>query len=131
MPPVDKKRPKYTQQDKDRVFKMREEGKGFADIEEETGITEMTLRGWERDRKMAQEQAEEASAKDQLEGKNFELDLLKLQNKHLRKYAKVSDEGDRKEVEIDYLLETIKLFDKEAQWNIKRLSEIAEEEEDD
>jgi len=122
------KRARYTQEDKDKAYKLFDQDLTMADISRQTGVSEMTLAAWKRDREIEAEQEKEQTALQRLETMELELRLERLQNKFLRRYGKAETTPEEKlELEINYLIEFAKVF--AGDWEVKRLSEAAAAEE--
>ena len=126
MPPA-KKRVRYTQEQKDSAYKLFDQGRSITAIAEETGIGDMTLAAWKRDREIGQELAAEKTLQEENESLKLQLELVELTNKFLRRYGRAESAEDKLEVEVQYGIAFAKIF--AGDWPFKRLSDTAAEEE--
>ena len=124
---TEKKRARYTQADKEKAYELFDKDLSMAEISRQTGVSEMTLAAWKRDRANEQEQEQEITAQQKLQIMELELKLERLQNKFLRRYSKADSSDEKLELEIHYLIEFATVF--AGDWPVKRLSEAAAEEE--
>lgn len=125
-----KQRVRYTQEHKEQAYKLFDQNLSMVEIARQTGIGEMTLAQWKRDRAREEAEEVETSAVELLKVKELELELERLQNKYLRRYSRPDIKLEQRlELEINYLIEFAKVFC--GEWEVKRLSEAAAAEEEE